>query len=71
MYIGDSENNRIRKVTVSTDIITTIAGSGSTGTGSYSGDGGQATSATLYRPHIATLDMAGLLFLLNIFPILT
>ena len=58
-------------MTISTDIITTIAGSGSTDIGSYSGDGGQATSATLYRPHIATLDTAGLLFLLNIFTMFT
>ncbi len=49
-------NSRIRKVTVSTGIIATIAG---TGTGSYSGDNGQATSATLYRSYGVTLDSAG------------
>ncbi len=53
IYIGDTSNNRIRKVTVSTGIITTIAGSGATGStsGSFSGDGGAASSATLYYPH--------------------
>ena len=56
MYIADTSNNRIRKVTVSTGIITTIAG---TGTQSYSGDGGAATSATLGYPIGVALDSAG------------
>ena len=56
MYIADCFNNRIRKVTVSTGIITTIAG---TGTGSYSGDNGAATSATLYGPHGVAVDVSG------------
>ena len=47
LYIGDAENNRVRKFTVSTGTITTIAG---TGAASYLGDGGAATSATLYNP---------------------
>ncbi len=56
MYIGDRSNHRIRKVTVSTGIITTYAG---TGTGSYSGDNGQATSAGLNNPLGVALDSAG------------
>ena len=56
MYIADSTNSRIRKVTVSTGIITTIAG---TGTSSYSGDNGAATSATLYEPYGVALDASG------------
>ena len=56
MYIADSSNNRIRKVTVSTGIITTFAG---TGTYSYSGDNGPATSATLYDPTGVAFDAAG------------
>ena len=48
MYIADALNNRIRKVTVTTGIITTIAG---TGSGTFSGDGGAATSATLFYPY--------------------
>ena len=59
IYIADTYNNRIRKVTVSTGIITTIAGSGATGTSSYSGDNGAATSATLYYPQGVGLDTAG------------
>ncbi len=56
MYIADSGNLRIRKVTMSTGIITTIAG---TGAASYSGDGGPATSATFYTPEGIALDPAG------------
>ena len=57
VYIADTNNHRIRKVTVSTGIITTIAG---TGTASYSGDGGSATSATLYLPYGVALDSSGM-----------
>jgi hypothetical protein len=60
VYIVDYGNNRIRKVTVLTGIITTIAG---TGTESYSGDGGQATSATFDYPVGVVLDSAGSYFL--------
>ena len=56
MYIADSENNRIRKVTVSNGIITTIAG---TGTTTYNGDNGAATSATLSYPVGVALDASG------------
>ena len=64
VYIADFSNNRIRKVTVSTGILTTIAG---TGSGSYSGDGGQATSATLYYPMGVVLDSTGTYSLGNSF----
>ncbi len=53
VFIADYFNNRIRKVTISTGIITTIAGTGST---TYSGDGGAATSAGLFNPQGVTLD---------------
>ena len=43
-------------MTVSTGIISTIAG---TGTASYSGDNGQATSATLSQPYGVGLDSTG------------
>ena len=57
VYIADYGNNRIRKVTVSTGIITTIAGSSTSG--SYSGDNGAATSATLYYPAGVAVDASG------------
>ena len=56
VYIADASNCRIRKVTVSTGIISTIAG---TGTRSYSGDNGAATSAALNRPLGVAVDASG------------
>ena len=60
MYIADHNNNRIRKVTVSTGVISTIAG---TGTASYSGDNGAATSATLQGPYTIAIDSSGNLYI--------
>ena len=56
VFIADYYNQRIRKVTVSTGIITLIAG---TGTATFSGDNGAATSATLYYPSGVALDASG------------
>ena len=56
VYIADQYNHRIRKVTLSTGIITTIAG---TGSADYSGDNGAATSATLNGPCGVALDASG------------
>ncbi len=52
----DFYNQRIRKVTLVTGIISTIAG---TGAQSFSGDNGPATSATLNNPYGVTLDASG------------
>lgn len=52
LYIADRFNHRIRKVN-SDGIITTIAGTGSSG---YSGDGGQAINAQLFRPNDVHVD---------------
>jgi hypothetical protein len=57
VYIADFNNCRIRKVTISTEIITTIAGSSTSG--SYSGDNGPATSATLNDPTGVNVDSSG------------
>ncbi|RYY38171.1 hypothetical protein EON62_00575, partial [archaeon] len=46
LFIADSNNHRIRRVDEDGNIIT-VAG---TGTGSFSGDGGAATAATLKNP---------------------
>ncbi len=67
MYIADSHNCLIRKVTVSTGIITTIAGSVYAYC-DYYGDGGQATSARLHTPYGVALDSSGAIkVLLNYF----
>ena len=63
IYIADALNNRIRKVTASTNIITTIAGTGGTGlpTEVDATDGSAATSALLFCPQGVALDSSGCL----------
>jgi hypothetical protein len=58
--IADAENHRIRMVDTSTGIITTFAG---TGTSGYSGDGGPATDARLNYPKGLFADQAGNVFI--------
>ena len=65
VYIGDWYNHRIRKVTVSTGIITTIAGSSTSG--SYSGDNGAATAAKLSYPHGIAIDAQGRILIITVF----
>ncbi len=59
VYFG-GYNNVVRKITVSTGILTTVAGTGSIG---YNGDGIQATAASLHEPHDVVLDSAGNLYI--------
>jgi sugar lactone lactonase YvrE len=56
IYVSDGDNNRIRRVEVSTGIITTVAGTGAT---TDSGDGGPAVNAGVSRPTGITVDAAG------------
>jgi uncharacterized protein (TIGR03437 family) len=60
LYIADIDNNRIRKVTASAGVITTVAGNG---TGGFGGDGGPATAAQLKTPRAITFAAAGALFI--------
>lgn len=59
-YIGDSNNYRVRKVTVSTGDIATVAGNG---TSSYGGDGGLATSAALTSADGLAIDASGNIYI--------
>jgi sugar lactone lactonase YvrE len=59
LFIADANNNRIRRVDGATGVITTVAG---TGTAGHSGDGGPATSASLFSPRGVAVDAAGNLF---------
>jgi uncharacterized protein (TIGR03437 family) len=59
LYIADSGNHRIRKVTPQ-GMITTYAGTGSSG---FDGDGGQAISAHLSLPRGVAVDAAGNVFI--------
>ncbi|EPH39559.1 hypothetical protein STRAU_7363 [Streptomyces aurantiacus JA 4570] len=58
LYIADSGNNRVRRVSTN-GIITTVAGNG---IGGYVDDGGPAFSTRLYSPCGVTLDGAGNLY---------
>jgi trimeric autotransporter adhesin len=59
LYIADTRNDRIRKVTPD-GLITTVAGNGNEG---CDGDGGPATSAQLNWPSGIAVDSAGNLFI--------
>ena len=59
LFVADSYNNVIRKVTPSGNIIT-VAGNGCSG---YSGDGGPATNASLAAPAGIAVDASGDLFI--------
>jgi uncharacterized protein (TIGR03437 family) len=61
LYIADTLDNRVRKVTPA-GIISTVAGSG---TGGYSGDGGPATSATLDQPISVAVNSSGTLYIVD------
>lgn len=54
LYIADSGNNRIRRVTPA-GIVTTVAGNGKD---TFAGDGGPATEASLYQPFGVAVDAA-------------
>lgn len=58
VYIADTENCRIRKVTAGT--ISTVAGNG---TCAFAGDSGQATSASLNKPRGVAVDAAGTMYI--------
>lgn len=59
LYIADTNNVRIRKV-AKDGTITTVAGNGAIG---YSGDGGLATSASLFYPMDVAVDKAGNIYI--------
>jgi uncharacterized protein (TIGR03437 family) len=61
VYIGDSANERVRKVTLDGNI-ETVAGNDLF---RYSGDGGPATSATLNLPYAIALDKSGNLYIVE------
>jgi sugar lactone lactonase YvrE len=56
VYIADEGNNVIRKITLSSGIINTVAGNNTAG---YSGDGGLATNCELNQPSAIGFDTSG------------
>ena len=59
LYIGDTNDFRVRKVDTQ-GVITTVAGNGTAG---YTGDGGPATSAEIGHPEGIGVDSAGNLYI--------
>jgi len=59
LYIADTSNNRVRKMTPA-GVLSTVAGTGTTG---FSGDGAAATAAQLAFPRGVAVDAAGNLYI--------
>ena len=60
IYIADGGNNRIRKVTAATGLISTIAGTGASG---YNGDNIAAATAQVGNPYEIAVDGLGNVFI--------
>jgi len=70
LYIADSVNNVIRKITAATGAITTVVGfmnAEGIGASGYGGDGGPATSALLNTPWGITVDALGDIYVADTF----
>jgi sugar lactone lactonase YvrE len=59
IYVADTLNGRVRKVSAASDIVTTFAGTGSR----FAGDGGPARSANLALPSGVALDGVGNMYI--------
>lgn len=64
LYIADTHNGRVRKVSTTTGVISTVAGVAISGGNmqAFSGDNGPATAAGLALPRGLTMDAAGNLY---------
>jgi uncharacterized protein (TIGR03437 family) len=60
LFIADTSNEAIRKLNLSSGIISTVAGQGGPG---FGGDGGQATRAQISNPQGLAFDSAGNLYI--------
>jgi trimeric autotransporter adhesin len=64
LVIADGGNNRIRRISCTTGIITTITGNDTAG---YTGDGGPASAAKFHTPYDVKCDAAGNLYICDWF----
>jgi uncharacterized protein (TIGR03437 family) len=65
VYFSDVSNFAVRKISVTTGILTTIAGT--LGTSGNTGDAGLATAATLYNPSGLAFDSAANLYIADVY----
>jgi sugar lactone lactonase YvrE len=63
LYIAERDNHVIRRVDMTTGVISTVAG---TGTPGFGGDGGPGTKAQLRQPHSLLFDRDGTLLICDI-----
>ncbi|MBK8598767.1 MAG: hypothetical protein IPN83_25000 [Holophagales bacterium] len=59
IFVAEQDGHRVRKIDLSTGLITTVAGTGEAG---FTGDGGPATAARLSRPRGLAFDLSGSLY---------
>ena len=64
LYIADQSNNRVRMIDLTTEMITTVAGTGSAG---YNGDGVPAAEASLAGPSGLAVGTDGTLYIADTF----
>jgi sugar lactone lactonase YvrE len=64
LYIADQSNNRVRMIELTTDTMTTVAG---TGTAAYNGDGMPAVEASLAGPSGLAVGGDGTLYIADTF----
>jgi sugar lactone lactonase YvrE len=62
IYIAEALMNRVRRVSATSGIVTTVAGTGKAG---FSGDGGPATAAMVSTPSAVAFDRAGNLYIVD------
>ncbi len=62
LYVAEFENDRVRRLNLSTNRISTVAGNGQSG---YSGDGGPAVKAALNEPYEIRFDQDGNMFVVE------
>jgi Thrombospondin type 3 repeat/NHL repeat len=60
LFIADRENNRVRKVSAATGLISTVAGDGTPG---YNGDYNPATVTSVEKPQEVVIDSSGNLYI--------